>query len=99
MVVPDLAGRREVTLLNRKKILGVLSLLTVIISIIFFLIIRGPNANLTVAISVFTVLSLLGIIFAITSKKLWSIITGIILNGTVLIFAYFLLLAVGISEP
>lgn len=99
MVVPDLASRREVTLLNRKKILGVLSLLTAIISIIFFLIIRGPNANVTVAISVFTVLSLLGIIFAITSKKLWSIITGIILNGTVLIFAYFLLLAVGISEP
>jgi len=45
------------------------------------------------------VLSVLGIIFAIASKKLWFIITGIILNGAVLVFAYFLLLAMGISEP
>ncbi|XGA33043.1 hypothetical protein Vir3643_13115 [Virgibacillus sp. CBA3643] len=60
---------------------------------------RGPNANLTVGISVFTVLSVLGIIFAIISKKLWFVIIGILLNGLVLVFAYFLLLAVGISEP
>ncbi len=64
-----------------------------------FHILRGPNANLTLSISVFTVLSVLGIIFAIVSRKLWFVITGIILNGAVLIFAYFLLLAAGISEP
>lgn len=81
-----------------KNILGVLSVLTVAISIIFFFIIRGPNANLTLGISVFTVLSVLGIIFAILSKQLWFIITGILLNGAVLVFVYFLLLAVGISE-
>lgn len=81
------------------NILGVFSLLTVAISAIFFFIIRGPNANLTLGISVFTVLSILGIIFAILSKKLWFVITGIILNGAVLVFAYFLLLAFGISEP
>ncbi|AVK99100.1 hypothetical protein FCT18_06145 [Lysinibacillus sphaericus] len=79
--------------------LGVLSVLTVAISIIFFFIIRGPNANLTLGINVFTVLSVLGIIFAILSKKLSFIITGILLNGAVLVFVYFLLLAVGISEP
>lgn len=84
--------------LNKKDILGALSIITVLISIIFFFIVRGPNANLTLGISVFTVLSVLGIIFAITSKKLWFIITGIILNGAVLVFAYLLLLAMGISE-
>lgn len=82
-----------------RNLLGVLSLLTVVISIIFFLIIRGPNVNISLGLSVFTVLSVLGIIFAITSKKLGFIITGIILNGGVLVFAYFLLLAVGISGP
>lgn len=87
--------------MNKRKtrnISGVLSILTVLISIIFFFIVRGPSANLTLAISVFTVLSLLGIIFAVISKQLRFIITGIILNGAVLVFAYFLLLAVGISE-
>lgn len=81
-----------------KNILGVLSILTVVINTIFFFIIRGPNANLTLGISVFTVLSVMGIIFAILSKKLWFIITGILLNGAVLVFVYFLLLALGISE-
>lgn len=84
--------------MNKKDVLGTLSILTVLISIIFFLIIRGPNANLTLGISVFTIFSVLGIIFAIASKKLWFIITGMILNGAVLVFAYFLLLAMGISE-
>ncbi len=80
-------------------ILGVLSVLTVAMSITFFFIIRGPNANLTLGISVFTVLSVLGIIFAITSKKMWFMITGILLNGAVLVVSFLLLLAVGISEP
>ncbi|WP_337969976.1 hypothetical protein [Virgibacillus salexigens] len=82
-----------------KNTLGILSLLTVAISVIFFFIIRGPNANLSLGISVFTVLSVLGIIFAALSKKLWFIIAGILLNSGVLVFAYFLLLAIGISEP
>lgn len=82
-----------------RNLLGMLSLLTVVISIIFFFIIRGPNANLTLGISVFTVLAMCGIIFAITSKKLGFIIVGILLNAGVLVFAYFLLIAVGMSEP
>ncbi|MGJ9459889.1 hypothetical protein [Oceanobacillus sp. CF4.6] len=88
--------------MNKKKaknILGVLSILTVVISIIFFFITRGPNSSLTLAISVFTVLSVLGIIFAITSKKLWFIVIGIILNSAVLVFAYFLLIALAIGGP
>ncbi|WP_079529526.1 hypothetical protein [Halobacillus hunanensis] len=82
-----------------KNTLGILSLLTVAISVIFFFIIRGTNANLTLGISVFTVLSVLGVIFALLSKKLWFIIAGILLNGALIVFAYLLLLAVGISEP
>ena len=97
-LINKLIDLKGVTFLN-KNILGVLSVLTVAISIIFFFIFRGPNANLTLGINVFTVLSVLGIIFAILSKKLWFIITGILLNGAVLVFVYFLLLAVGISEP
>jgi len=60
---------------------------------------RGPNANLMWIIGVFTGLSILGITFAIASKKLWFVITGIVLNGAVLVIAFFLLLAIGISEP
>ncbi|WP_246206681.1 hypothetical protein [Virgibacillus ihumii] len=85
--------------MNKKDILGTLSILTVLISVIFFFIIRGPDANLILGVIVFAVLSVLGIIFAIASKKFWCILIGIILNGAVLIGAYFLLLAMGISEP
>jgi hypothetical protein len=88
--------------LNKEKarnILGVLSILTAVISVIFFLIVSGPNANLVLGISVFTVLSVLGIIFAVISKKLWFIITGVILNSVVLVFAYFLLIALGVGGP
>lgn len=83
---------------KRTKNIGFLSILSVI-SVIYFFIIRGPNANLTLGINVFTVLSVLGIIFAIVFRKLWFVITGIIPNGAVLVFVYFLFLAVGISEP
>lgn len=85
--------------MKKKNILGCLSILTVLLSVIFFFIVRGPNANLTLGVSVFTALSILGIIFAITSKKSRFIITGIILNGVVLVAAFFLLIAMGVSEP
>jgi hypothetical protein len=76
---------------------GIFSLLMVIASVISFLIIRGPNANLTVGIIVFGTFSLLGIIFAVISRKWLSGILGVLLNGAVLIFAFFLLLAKGIA--
>lgn len=105
--IPPFAGkeifwlylRRVILKENTKSTIGKLSILTVIINIVFFFIIRGPNASLTLLISVFTVLSTLGIIFAVISKKWSFIIAGIVLNGAVLIIAYFLLLATGISEP
>src|SRR5699024_12281284 len=90
----------EGSILNKrtKSILGFLSILTVKIRVIFFFIIRGPNANLTLGIIVFTVLSVLGLIFAIVSRKLWFVITGIVLNGPGLVFRYFLLLAIWRGE-
>jgi hypothetical protein len=76
---------------------GILSFLMVILSVAFSFIIRGPEADLTLAIYTFGGLSLLGIIFALFSKKWIPAITGTLLNGVVLVFAVFLLLARGIG--
>lgn len=78
---------------------GLLSLLMVLINFIFFIFTKGPNANIILAISVFCTLSVLGIIFALMSKKRIVTITGILLNGCILIFAILLLLAIGTGSP
>ncbi|MBP0726288.1 hypothetical protein J5Y03_14095 [Bacillus sp. RG28] len=70
----------------------------VVLNVIFFFIIRGPNANIYLGISIFSILSLIGIVFAILSRKLPFIVFGIFFNGVVLLFAYFLLMAMGIGE-
>ncbi|MCM3766065.1 hypothetical protein [Neobacillus niacini] len=69
----------------------------VIASIISFLVMRGPNANLTFGIIVLGTLSILGIVFAVLSKKWLSGILGVLLNGAVLVFVFLLLLAKGIA--
>lgn len=76
---------------------GYLTFLTVIINILFFFIIRGPNVNIYVPVIVFFVLSLAGIVFAILSKKLIPMVVGIILNGLGLVATYLLLVAIGIG--
>ncbi|MEG9295334.1 hypothetical protein V6B33_02640 [Mangrovibacillus sp. Mu-81] len=76
---------------------GILSLLMVILSVAFFFVMRGPEADLTLAVYTFGGLSILGIIFALFSKKWIPAITGTLLNGAVLVFAFFLLLAKGIG--
>ncbi len=73
------------------------SCLMFLASICSFFILRGPNANLTLVISILGILSLLGIIFAIASKKWLFGIVGTLLNGIILVVAYFLLLAKGIG--
>lgn len=78
--------------------LGFLAFLMVIASIISFLIIRGPNANLMMAIIILGTFSLLGIVFAVLSKKWLSGILGVLLNGGVLVVVFFLVLARGIAE-
>lgn len=84
---------------NHMNKYGLLSLLMVVINTIVFFIMRGPNANVYVIIVIFSLLSIVGILFAILSKRWFSIIIGIILNGGIMVFAFLLLLAMGISEP
>ncbi len=67
-------------------------------SICSFFILRGPNANLTLVISILGILSLLGIFFAIASKNWLFGIVGTVLNGLILVVVYFLLLAKGIGN-
>lgn len=71
------------------------SCLMFLASIFSFFILRRPNANLTLIISILGILSLLGIIFAIASKNWLFGIVGTALNGIILVVAYFLLLAKG----
>lgn len=96
-------------ILNKSKlgaILGVLSIVPVIVSIIFFYTERGPNADIYLFITIFGILSIIGIILAGKSSwiskgrisKLLIGIVGIIANLAVLVFAFLLLLAMGIGE-
>lgn len=84
------------------NVLGVLSILTVIVSVALFLILRGPNADAYPIIIIFSILSVIGIILAILSavlsKRYILLTTGLLGNGAVLVFTYFLLLAMGIGE-
>ncbi|MBU5215557.1 hypothetical protein KQI67_02380 [Bacillus albus] len=73
------------------------SCLMFLASICSFFILKGPNANLTLIIAILSILSLLGIIFAIASKNWLFGIGGTVLNGVILVVVYFLLLAKGIG--
>ncbi|HDR6299528.1 hypothetical protein COD90_19785 [Bacillus cereus] len=73
------------------------SCLMFLASICSFFVLRGPNANLTLIIAILGILSLLGIISAVASKNWLFGIVGTALNGVILVFVYFLLLAKGIG--
>ncbi|MFJ3389287.1 hypothetical protein [Lysinibacillus sp. NPDC086135] len=84
-------------------ILSVSSLVPVIISVIFFYIKRGPDFDIYFGIALFSILSIIGIIFAVVSlvlskKHIFGWI-GLITNVLVLVYAYLLQLAMGIGEP
>ncbi|WP_397539201.1 hypothetical protein [Rummeliibacillus pycnus] len=84
------------------NILGVTSLLPVIISIIVFYALRGPNADAYFGITIFSTLSIIGIFLAILSwvmsKQRIPLIIGLLGNAFVLASAFLLLLAMGIGE-
>ena len=95
--------------LNKSKlgtILGMLSILPVIISIIYFYMERGPNADIYLVITIYSILSIIGLILAALSiwmtkrhiSKLLIGLVGLIANLAVLAFAFLLLLAMGIGE-
>lgn len=95
-----------VIVLDKKKvgnILGVTSLFPVIISIIIFYVERGPDADVYFVITIYGILSIIGILFAVFSwlmtKRFFLPIISLIGNGAVLAIAFLLLLAMGISEP
>ena len=84
------------------NILGVTSLLPVIISIIVFYALRGPNADIYFGITIFNILSIIGISLAIISwvmsKRLIPLFIGLLGNVFVLACTFLLLLAMGIGE-
>ncbi|MBX0356976.1 hypothetical protein [Halobacillus sp. Nhm2S1] len=75
------------------------SLGMVIVNFILFLLVRGPNVNLPLVVIVGSSLSIIGIVCAVLSKKIIAGTAGFVVNGGVLIMMFFLLLAMGISEP
>lgn len=83
-------------------ILGFTSLAPVIISIIAFYALRGPNADAYLGITIFSVLSIIGIALAIASwvmsKRSVPLIIGLLGNAFVLTCAFLLLFAMGIGE-
>lgn len=82
-------------------------MLPVIISVIYFYSVRGPNTDIYRTITVLTILSIMGILTAgisswILKGRLSRQVTGligIIANLEVLAVAFLLILAMGISEP
>ncbi|MBD8069517.1 hypothetical protein [Bacillus sp. PS06] len=76
---------------------GTLSILTALVCVLVFFILRGPNADLLLCVGILGSLSILGVIFAIVSKRWVAGIIGVLLNGTVLVFVFFLFLAWGIA--
>ena len=97
-----------VLILNKNKvgiILGILSILPVIVSVIFFYTERGPNSDIYLGITIFSILSIIGIILAAISsvmskRRITGLIglIGFIANLIVLVCAFLLLLAMGIGE-
>lgn len=77
---------------------GMLSILMVLINIGLFFVLRGPNANIYLAIILFSALSIAGVIFAFLSRKKGQMATGLVLNGCVIVFALLLLTAMRMGE-
>jgi len=67
------------------------------------LFLRGPDFDIYFGITLFSILSIIGIIFAVVSlvlskKRIFGWI-GLITNIIILVYAFFLQLAMGIGEP
>ncbi|MCM2676857.1 hypothetical protein [Alkalicoccobacillus plakortidis] len=82
---------------------GIVSLICIAVSVIYFFFSRGPEADVYLMIAVGGISSIAGLILAIVSaflmKRYVYLIVGLLGNGTILVFSFFLLLAMGISEP
>ncbi|MDU9693989.1 hypothetical protein O0Q50_22670 [Priestia aryabhattai] len=76
---------------------GLLSIAMVLVNVIYFFTTRGPNVNLTTTIYILGFLSLLGIIFALISKRWTYGVLGVLTNGLILVFTFFLIIGNGIA--
>lgn len=83
--------------MKRNYIFGALSLLTVLFSIIFYFIVKSGEFSTTFSITIFSVASLLGIIFAIITKRIETILIGVTLNVGMILIILFLVLSVGLT--
>lgn len=87
---------------EKGNILGLVALLPIIINIVIFFLLRGPDADISVIITIYSVLSIIGIALAIRSwllsRRLILLMTGLLGNVFVLGIASLLLLAMGIGE-
>lgn len=85
------------------RLCGIGSLLCIVLYVICFFVLRGPNSDVYLIISIGGILSIIGILIAIVSailsKRFVYLIIGLLGNCAVLALSYFLLLAMGISEP
>ncbi|TDK52972.1 hypothetical protein E2K98_30385 [Bacillus salipaludis] len=77
---------------------GRLSLLMVGICILLSFFINETNKYPGIFLLVISILSIVGVIVAILSRKLTSFIIGVVLNSATLILFFLLLLAMGIGE-
>ena len=75
-----------------------LSLLSVLINMIMFWTWTSSYIGLYTGIIIFSVLSIASIVFALLSRKVILIIIGVILNGMILVFTFFMLFSIVISS-
>ncbi|MFK3939198.1 hypothetical protein ACI2JA_16985 [Alkalihalobacillus sp. NPDC078783] len=85
------------------RLSGIVSLMCIVLYVISFFVLRGPDANVNMMIIIGVALSLIGmllaIVSAILSKRFVYLIVGLLGNGAVLAYSSLLFLAMGISEP
>lgn len=85
------------------RLYGIGSLLCMVLCVIGFFMLRGPNSNVYLIIGIGAIVSLIGISLAYASwvytKRFFYLIIGLLGNSAVLAFSSLLLLAMGISKP
>ena len=87
---------------EKGNILGLVALLPIIINIVIFFLLRGPDADIYLIIAIYSILSIIGIVLAVRSwllsRRLILLLFGVLGNALVLGVASLLLLAMGIGE-
>lgn len=72
---------------------GYFSFVTFFVVVLYFFIVRGPNADINLHSPIWIILALAGIVLAALSKKWYVIIPGFLLNIFVILFSLLILFA------